>query len=216
MLRSAGIQGTLMALMHRATERYHELRWGIDTDHVIEPHELGIKSNESHAYVPTDFTTFHKVMRRIPVRKNHDVLLDWGSGMGRVLIMGGMYPFERIVGVELSPQLNRIAEDNIRRVLPKLRCRKISTVTADAAHYEVPDDVTLVYCYNPFHGDIFASALHNLKESLDRKPRLRLICNMPFESERLVRQASHCPWLRKVTEFPFPPATKYVLWESTC
>ena len=45
----------------------------------------------------------------------NDVLLDYGSGKGRVLVWAAAsFPLRRIIGVELDPQLHALAEANIR------------------------------------------------------------------------------------------------------
>jgi predicted RNA methylase len=40
--------------------------------------------------------------------------VDFGSGKGRVLLVASHYPFREVVGVEFSPELQKIAEGNIR------------------------------------------------------------------------------------------------------
>jgi hypothetical protein len=41
--------------------------------------------------------------------------IDLGSGKGRVLLMASDYPFKRIIGVEFMPELQRVAQENIRK-----------------------------------------------------------------------------------------------------
>ena len=43
------------------------------------------------------------------------IFIDLGSGKGRALLMASDYPFRRIVGVELLPQLHRAAQDNLTK-----------------------------------------------------------------------------------------------------
>ena len=40
--------------------------------------------------------------------------IDLGSGKGRTLLMASDYPLRKILGVELIPELNRVAQQNIR------------------------------------------------------------------------------------------------------
>ena len=42
-------------------------------------------------------------------------ILDLGSGKGRALLLASMYPFAHIVGVEVQPELDDIARQNIER-----------------------------------------------------------------------------------------------------
>ena len=41
--------------------------------------------------------------------------IDIGSGKGRVLMMAADYPFRRILGIELLPDLHRAAQENLNR-----------------------------------------------------------------------------------------------------
>jgi SAM-dependent methyltransferase len=117
-----------------------------------------------------------------------DVFLDYGSGKGRVLFQAARdYPFQRIIGVELSPELNEIAQANIERNRFRLRCPDVQTVAGDAADHQVPDDVSVIYLYNPFRGTTFARVVDNIVASLDRRPRrLRVVYKSPLEEDRLL------------------------------
>jgi SAM-dependent methyltransferase len=100
-----------------------------------------------------------------------DVFLDYGSGKGRVVYQAARYPFARVIGVEISPELSEIARKNLEQQSPKLRCKNVRIVTADAAEYAVPDDVTFAYFFHPFIGETFRRVVGQIVASLDRKPR---------------------------------------------
>jgi hypothetical protein len=91
------------------------------------------------------------------------------------------------VGVELSSSLCRIAAANVAARRDQLRCADIELVTADAARYAIPDDVTVVYLYNPFRGAVFQAVVDGLLKSLERSPRpLRVIYRTPLEEDLLL------------------------------
>ena len=53
--------------------------------------------------------------------------------------------------------------------------------------YEIPDDLSVVYLYNPFTGLLFARFIERLLRSLERRPRpLRLVYNYPFEHDYVI------------------------------
>jgi hypothetical protein len=82
----------------------------------------------------------------------------------------------KVIGVELYEHLTTIAWRNIVACCARLRCRDIELVTTGVLNYSIPDDVSLVYMYNPFRGPIFDAAIANLVASVDRRPRpVRLI-----------------------------------------
>lgn len=124
-------------------------------------------------------------LRRIlPPREvtDHDVFVDFGSGMGRVVLQAARYPFRKVIGVEVSETLHSIARENIDRNRQRLRCPDTELVHADALDYELPDDVTVAFLYNPFRGEIFATVIERLLQSVERNPRpLRIIYVNPIE-----------------------------------
>ncbi len=64
----------------------------------------------------------------------------------------------------------------------------------DAAAYEIPDDVTVVYFYYPFVGDTFRRVMDNLAASLARRPRrLRLIYGLPTMEQEILRSGLFRP-----------------------
>lgn len=98
------------------------------------------------------------------------------------------YPFTRVIGVELSPELTDVARRNVAQSVRGLRCRNVELVNADVVHYDVPDDVSVVYMFNPFRGPVFDTAVAQLLASVNRKPRaVRLIYRKPTEHDRLMR-----------------------------
>ena len=112
---------------------------------------------------------------------------DFGSGKGRVVLQAARLPFDRVMGVELSEELTAIARRNVAAAERRRRCREVELVTADVLDFDVPDDLTVAYVYNPFSGAIFEGLLQKLIESVDRAPRrLRLIYRTPLEHKRVM------------------------------
>lgn len=104
-----------------------------------------------------------------------EAFLDYGAGKGRVVLIAGRLPFGRVIGVELSPSLARIGRRNLERNRHRLASDAV-LVEEDMASFVVPDDVAVVYLYNPSEGDAFLGALARIRESLERRPRrFRLI-----------------------------------------
>lgn len=81
---------------------------------------------------------------------------------GPVVLQAARYPFRRVIGVELSPVLHAHAQRNVELALATLRCKDVALVNRDVLAYEVPDDVTVVYFYNPFQGSVFSSIVGKL------------------------------------------------------
>jgi SAM-dependent methyltransferase len=201
MIRRLGVRRALAAVRHRASERYHERRLGIETAEAVPMTQLGI-TNPGHAeYAPSVFRDFQMILDRLAIRDGTEVLVDFGSGKGRALIMAARCPFRRIIGVEFSPELNDIAVRNLETARHTFRCRDVSTVVADAARYDVPDDVTVAYFNNPFDRPLFDQVLDRLRASLARRPRrFRLVLNY-YPDSPLIDAVRESEWLTIVDGF---------------
>jgi 16S rRNA G966 N2-methylase RsmD len=167
----------------RLMERYHR----IQTAGTVALADLGIAGPDRVSYKPAPWLVLRRALPRRAVTPD-DVFADFGSGMGRVVFQAALhYPFKRVIGVELSPELHRIAEGNIDRNRARFRCRRVDLVRADVLDYAVPDDVTVVFLDNPFTGQIFAAVVERLLASVDRRPRpLTVVYFNPVEHERLM------------------------------
>jgi tRNA1(Val) A37 N6-methylase TrmN6 len=112
---------------------------------------------------------------------------SFGCGKGRIVLEAAQrYRFQRVVGVELAPELSRVAREIVAREQARLRCSDVRIETADATEYPVPDDMSHAYLYNPFTGTTFERVRENILDSLDRAPRpLRIIYLNPVEHEAL-------------------------------
>jgi predicted RNA methylase len=127
------------------------------------------------------------VLRKNDVTED-DVFIDLGSGKGRVVIQAAQYPIRKVIGVELSEELHQIARQNVERSRGTVTCANIELVRSDVLAYDIPDDVTIAYFFNPFQGEVFGLVVEKLVASLRRRPRvLKIIYMNPVEEDRLIR-----------------------------
>jgi SAM-dependent methyltransferase len=158
-------------------------RHGIDTSRIVDLADIGIDAENRIGYTPSGWRNLPSALRHIPI-SDDDVFLDLGSGKGRVVIQAARHPFKRVIGVELSTELNAIARENLDAVRPRLRCQDVELIEADIADYRVPDDVTIVYAYNPVRGELFEAAMNALIASYDHRPRpMHLLYRYPREHD---------------------------------
>jgi precorrin-6B methylase 2 len=195
-LRQHGVSATVAHAVYRMSESYYERRLAIDTSAAMTlPEHTGDHNN----YVASDYGTLRTAFKLVRPSFADAVLLDYGAGMGRVLAFAGLYPFRRVIGIELCPVLSGIARDNIERARRHFRCRHVEVVTGNATTYEVPTDVTLVYLFNPFRGETLREVLRRLHESLERSPRdVVIICKQSINMEA---EEARLPWIQRVREF---------------
>lgn len=165
-----------------ALDRRTERRHGVDTfgKVVMEEHDA-----ERGFYRPLPWRALSRILSENDVRPD-DVFIDLGAGKGRAVFLAARYPFKRVIGVEMSAELSAVARANIEKVRDQLQCQDVEIVTSDVLLYKIPDDATVIFLYNPFQGDIFASTIRKLLESVDRRPRqVRVIYVFPTELEFL-------------------------------
>lgn len=157
-------------------------RYGVHTEDRITFNASG----ERCEYMPYG-STLHRVLPHREVT-DQDVFIDIGSGMGRVVLQAALrYPFRRVIGVEISAYLHHIAVANLTRNRDRLRCSDVELVQADILDFDIPDDVTVVFLYNPFGGEIFNEFIRRLLASVDRRPRtVRIIYANPREEAGLL------------------------------
>ena len=124
------------------------------------------------AYQPTDPEGFHEMIAAIPLDITGFTFIDLGSGKGRTLMMASEYPFGRILGVELLPELNRVACENLHVYKNEnQRCFAIESVCGDARSFEFPAEPTLLYLFNPLPESGLSAVIRNLETSARNAPR---------------------------------------------
>lgn len=77
------------------------------------------------------------------------------------------YPFRRVDGVEIAPNLARIATQNLKR----LRIAKAEVFCRDAAEFDDLDSYNFFYMYNPFPAAVMRRVVENMRASIERSPR---------------------------------------------
>jgi len=125
------------------------------------------------AYQPTEPALFDEMMAAILIDDPSTFLfLDLGSGKGRTLLMASEYPFHRILGVELLPDLNQIAQENIRKFKSNNQhCFNIESICLDAQEFVFPNEPTVLYLFHPFPESVLEKVSDNLNRSLVASPR---------------------------------------------
>lgn len=162
--------------------------YSLDTEKNHTLSELELSDRRSHEYRPTEIAIFYKIMKCLKISEN-DAFLDLGAGKGRVMVLAGKFSFRRIIGVEISNKLAGICEKNIRGIKEKTRPCEYLVVKEDAANYRIPDDVTVIYCYNPFPLEVMNKVIMNIRESIQNSPRtVRFIYYNPMLSDEIEKE----------------------------
>jgi SAM-dependent methyltransferase len=122
-------------------------------------------------YQPTEPALFQEMLGCLEIDFREFTFIDLGSGKGRVLLMAAAYPFRRVVGVELLPELHRVAEENIRKYKSDAqRCFAVQSVCGDAREFLFPPGPTVLYLFNPVPEAGLEQVVANLERSLRENP----------------------------------------------
>jgi SAM-dependent methyltransferase len=116
-----------------------------------------------------------------------DVFVDLGSGKGKALLIAGQLPYRHVIGVEIDQGLSRWAGRNIDRARPRLRAKKVESLTGNVLEWPIPDDTSVIFMFNPFIDQTFSGVMSRIFESYDCNPRvLHIVYQHPWEHDRLL------------------------------
>ena len=153
-------------------QRRFDRRFNVDTSGLIELPELGTENEEASGYEASSPAAFTRILKSYPMKYERFTFVDMGSGKGAVLLYASEFPFKQVIGVELSPLLHRIAEQNIRNYSSRtVKCRNVQSVLMDATAYPIPSGPTVLFFGNPFKGQILRTVVDNIERSLLEHPR---------------------------------------------
>lgn len=209
-LRQQGVASFLDYIRQRRRSRALERHYRIQTIGEIECRKLGIDESLLNGYCPVGFDCLKKVLNKIPLRAGVDSFIDYGAGMGRVVVVAATdYPFRRVIGIEIRKELADIADKNIELARPRLQCSDTVMITDDARTYEIPNDVAVAFFFNPFRGQVLSDVLDRIRESVEKSPR-RFWVPYVNPSEATESQLKSTPWLKVESEYTdwFIPGAK--------
>ena len=101
------------------------------------------------------------------------VFLDVGAGKGRALLLASEFPFLRAEGIELNPDLARIAHSNLDLWASDPTANPLAPLTlhhADATTHPLPDAPTVAFLFHPFELPILRRYLRHVETSLAASP----------------------------------------------
>jgi SAM-dependent methyltransferase len=181
-LRTHGLRGTVergfrkppaaptrkSAAIHHPFDMLHQ----VDTGGYISGAEMpsiSLSSLYATAYLGIAPSTFMQALSSLDFDFKRFSFVDLGCGKGRALMLAAEFPFQQLLGVEIVPELCRIARENIAKN-PAWRDR-ITILNADAAEVQLPDGPVLLFLFDPFLSPVLRRVLANLERQLRANPR---------------------------------------------
>jgi Methyltransferase domain len=198
MVRHEGLRRTVAYALDRFVEERYERGFEVRTGGLIRRETSGISNPESADYAPASYGGFFKAMRHVPEKTG--AFVDYGSGLGRILVAAATFPFHRITGIELSAAL-------VERCKGNLGGRQVELLCMDAARYRAPSDVTVFHFFEPFRGATLRAVVTDMARSLNEAPRQAwIVFANPWHMEPLMRAGEIIPraWQKSAVEEMWP------------
>jgi SAM-dependent methyltransferase len=188
-LRQRGVLGTARQALVVSADAAFDLISGVDTGGYIHPSAMHDVESDNriygNEYEATRVSLFRQMIGASDIEPHCYTFIDYGSGKGRVLLLASRLPFRRVVGVEYSPALHQIAEQNLHAVrFAERRSGPVESVCLDAVRFHIPEEPVVLYFYNPFARQVMESVRDNLVRSYGGNPRsIVVIYHYPKHSD---------------------------------
>ena len=145
----------------------YDWEWRVDTTWANP--RFGTRLREIFAgrqYMPTDPELFRPVLHELGVPYEQFTFIDLGSGKGRALLLASEFPFRRIIGVELLPELHAVAQENIRTYQEGAQQARIELWCGDARQFPFPSEPLVVFLFDPFPEHVLEQVIAALGRSV--------------------------------------------------
>jgi hypothetical protein len=144
----------------------------------------------THFYTATTASLIYEILKSLPLQSHTFAFVDMGSGKGRALLVASEFPFAKIVGVELSPHLHQIAEENIKRYHPaSQQCTAFHLHCMNVVDYVYGQEPVVLFLADPFGRETVGSVVANLEASLSAAPREAFVVYIYPKFEDLLRSS---------------------------
>ena len=120
-----------------------------------------------HPYEPTPYCVLERLADSGLIRRE-DAVLDYDCGKGRVDFFLSHSTGARAIGIEYDGDIYRQAVENQQSAAFRADVRFLLT---RAEIYEVPEEVTRCYFFNPFSVEILRKVMARILESWYTQPR---------------------------------------------
>ena len=153
-----GLQGKPVPGRPKDNTRPHpfDVAYGVDTGGRVWGEALKRPASKDAAVWATGYygispSAFTSAMCRLGLPWPRFTFVDVGCGKGRAMLLALRFPFRQVLGVELSPELAVVAQDNLRRFAADWRQAEVpaEAVAGDATAFAVPSGPVLFFCTTP-------------------------------------------------------------------
>jgi SAM-dependent methyltransferase len=145
----------------------YDLRNGTDTGGVA----LSGGKQTDHPYWGAAPTVVRKALAKLLALEKF-TFIDLGCGKGRPLFVASEFPFQAIIGVELSETLAAVGQANAAAIAQRYPERtRVEVIPGDAANFRLPPGNIVLYLYNPFGEELMQKVAAEVEAALASGPR---------------------------------------------
>ena len=195
---------------------------GTDTSGLLPPPNNPCSHTELHSYAGSQPSIVRASLRELPSVSNF-TFIDLGAGKGRPVMVASEFPFQEVIGVELSSALVDLARKNLeifRRLHP--HCAPSRMENGDASVFAFPAGDLIIFLYNPFGEELIKRVVLNIEAALTSgAPSLFVIYYNPlfgacFDASPLLRRyyAGTIPYATVERGFGPDDADPVVIWQG--
>jgi SAM-dependent methyltransferase len=155
-------------------ERKYEKKLGINTHSIVNLNSLtlaGANSEQNHHYQGASYFIIFSILNKLPEDIKHSNFVDYGCGKGRALFVAEQCGFTKLTGVDIAKELIDDANANKLVYQKKNNQSEFHFLFNDATTFQIPENTSVFYFFNPFGIDILQKVIQNIKESLKQNPR---------------------------------------------
>jgi len=157
-----------------------ELLKGYDFLKVIPLEELNLDSKIVSKGSPSGNKYLTRLLESLNITHNCKIL-DIGCAKGSAIKVMLNFPFKKIDGLELSPNLVKIAKRNFH----KLKTKKVEIFNENATNFMGYNNYNYFYLYNPFPEKIFKKVIDRINKQVINK-EIYIIYNNPICHDLLI------------------------------
>ena len=181
-----------------------ERKYGINTigvDELDSLEDIGIDTSHASKYLPVDYFVLEKMMDYVKTLDDTKGFLDLGCGKGRALAVAAEYEYNPVIGLDFHPKLSLEASkltDTLKERIPKTSFKVINN---DAFYFEIPENVSTIFLFNPFDEVIMSGVMGNILKSQETTPRtIRVLYANPVHKDLFLAEGFKEIWhIKKMT-----------------
>lgn len=190
---------------HQLLTHPFDRAFGTDTSGQVSPDRLTtdlVLAGQMQAYIGAQPSIVRRVLACLP-DPTGSAFVDIGCGKGRPLVVASELPYASITGVELSPELVRVARKNASTIARQFPARTaITVVEGNAAEYQLAHDRVVLFYYHAFGRDTLATFVANLERQLSDTPRHIFFVYMnPVDADVLDASPRFSRWMTEALSY---------------